>query len=189
MKNAVILHGGYSSPKHYWFPSIERFLKNHGFDVWLPQLPDTNNPNLATWLPFVLKNGSFNKETILIGHSLGSTLALSVLENISTPIHKAILVAGFSKPRGNFKEPVLQETYNWEKMKKNVKDLVFINSNNDPWGCNDEQGLYLWKKLGGTLILLEKEGHMGSGDFKQPYKRFYLLEKLLELEFTRQGLV
>jgi len=189
MKNAIILHGGYSSPENYWFPSIEQFLIRKGYDVWIPQLPDTNNPNLVTWLPFVLKNGLFTKDTILIGHSLGSALALSVLENIPVQIHKIILVSGFSKPRGNFKEPVLQEKYDWEKMKKNVKDLIIINSNNDPWGCNDEQGIFLWKKLGGTLILLENEGHMGSGDFQQPYKRFYLLEKLLELEFTRQTIV
>lgn len=186
MKNAIILHGGYSSPKHYWFPSIKQKLVKNGYDVWIPQLPDTNNPNLNKWLFFVLKNGTFNENTILISHSLGSTLALSVLEKLQTSIFCAILVAGFSKPRGDFKEPVLQKKYNWNKIKANVRSLIFINSKNDPWGCNDKQGLNIWKHLGGTLILLEKEGHMGSESFQQPYKRFYLLEKLLELEFSRQ---
>lgn len=186
MENAIILHGGYSSPKHYWFPSIKQILVKNGYDVWIPQLPDTNNPNLTSWLPFVLKNGTFRKNTILVSHSLGSTLALSVLERLKTPIFCAILVSGFSKPRGDYKEPVLQKKYDWKKIKSNVKDLMFINSKNDPWGCHDKQGLSLWKHLGGTLVLLENEGHMGSESFHQPYKRFYLLEKLLELEFTKQ---
>lgn len=186
MKNAIILHGGYSSPNHYWYPSIKQFLVKNGYDVWLPQLPDSNNPNLTNWLPFVLENGSFNENTILICHSLGSTLALSILEKLQTPIFCAILVAGFSKPRGNFQEPVLQKKYDWKKIKANVQDLIFINSKNDPWGCNDKQGLGLWKHLGGTLILLDKEGHMGSESHQQPYTRFYLLEKLLELEFKKQ---
>ncbi|MDO8610928.1 MAG: alpha/beta hydrolase, partial [bacterium] len=104
---------------------------------------------------------------------------LAVLENIKVTIQKAILVAGFSLPRGDFEEKLLQKKYNWKKIINNAKEFIFINSRNDPWGCNDKQGLYMWKKLGGTLILSEKEGHFGSKQFKQEYKEFRLLEKML----------
>lgn len=69
-----------------------------------------------------------------------------------------------------------------------MKDLIFINSDNDPWGCNDKEGLYMWKHLGGTLILREGEGHMGSDSFHQPYIRFELLEKLLDLKYSRTSI-
>ncbi|MDO8609150.1 MAG: hypothetical protein Q7R95_01250 [bacterium] len=60
-----------------------------------------------------------------------------------------------------------------------MKEFIFINSKNDPWGCNDKQGLFMWEKLGGTMILLKNEDHFGSKQFKQEYKRFKLLEKIL----------
>ncbi|MEK7097066.1 MAG: alpha/beta hydrolase, partial [Patescibacteria group bacterium] len=75
-----------------------------------------------------------------------------------------------------------QKKYNWKKIKKNASNFIFINSDNDPWSCDEKQGFYMFKKLGGTLIIREGEGHMGSNSFNQPYKTFPLLEKLLELK-------
>lgn len=189
MKNALILHGTGCNPNSYWYPSIKRFLENIGYEVHIPQLPDTDVPDLRKWLPVAL-DFDFNEETIIIGHSAGSPLLLSVLENIDVKIHKAILVAGYAKPTGIEKTPelIFQDIYNWEKIKSNVRDLIFINSDNDPWKCNDEEGLYMFKKLGGTLIISENEGHMGSDVFKQPYTKFPLLEKLLEIKYSRNSI-
>ena len=162
-----------------------------GYDVWVPQLPDTDHPDLKNWLPYMLEHGMFTAQTVLIGHSLGSALALSVLERLESPIRQAVFVAGFARPRWTKKEstePMLQKRYDWKKIKQNVVDIICINSSHDPWKCDDKQGLNLWKHLGGTLILREDEGHMGSYTFNQPYGRFYLLEKLLELDYSRQVL-
>ncbi len=189
MKNAIILHGTGCNPNSFWQPSIKKFLENKGYSVWIPALPNTDTPDLKKWLPFVLKQGEFTKDTILIGHSAGTPLILSILENINTTIHKAILVAAYAKIKGEKDNPlILQKTYNWKKIKKNVKDIIFINSRDDPWGCNTEAGLYLFNHLGGTLIIRESEGHMGSDTFKQPYKEFQLLEKLLELRYSRASI-
>ncbi len=132
---------------------------------------------------FCVTGGVFDENTILIGHSAGSPLVLSILEKINVVIDRAILVAGYTHTDGNSK--ILQEKYNWEKIKKSVKDLIFINSDNDPWGCDHKQGLEMWGKLGGTIILREGEGHMGSDSFKQPYTKFPLLEKILETKYSR----
>lgn len=192
MKNAIMLHGSSCTPNSYWFPSIKKFLEKHGYSVWAPQLPNPEAPNLKIQLPFVLKNATFNNETIIIGHSSGCPLILSILENINVRINKAILVAGYARKLGKmekpslkkleqYAEPILPEKYNWGKIKHNVNDIIFINSDNDPWGCDDEEGYYMFKNLGGTLIIKHGEGHMGSDKFNQPYKQFPLLEKLLSL--------
>jgi len=186
MKNAIILHGTGCNPNSFWQPSIKIFLKKRGYKVWVPALPDAAKPDLKKWLPFVLRGGQFDKNTVLIGHSAGSPLVLSILENINTTIHKAILVAGYTRKKSKDDNPlILQKKYDWKKIKKNVKDIIFINSSDDPWGCNDKEGLLLFKRLGGTLIIREEEGHMGSDTFKQPYKTFPLLEKLLEIKYSR----
>ncbi|MBI4080447.1 MAG: alpha/beta hydrolase [Candidatus Levybacteria bacterium] len=187
MKNAIILHGTGCNPNSFWQPSIKKFLESKGYSVWVPQLPDADKPDLKKWLPFVLKDGVFSNETILIGHSAGGPLVLSVLQNINVTVHKAILVAGYARPKSEKKEsePILQNDYDWPKIKGNVRDIIFINSDNDPWGCDHKEALYMFEHLGGTLIIREGEGHMGSDSFKQPYTRFPLLEKLLDLKFSR----
>jgi hypothetical protein len=189
MKNAILLHGSSGTPNHFWLPSIKKFLEEKDYEVWAPQLPSPEAPDLKNQLPFVLNNGTFNNETIIIGHSSGCPLILSVLENINVKISKVILVAGYARPLNKMKdtllkkleedaESILQEKYNWEIIKNNTIDIIFINSENDPWGCDDKEGRYMQKHLGGKLVI-NKEGHMGSEKFNQPYKEFPLLEQLL----------
>lgn len=133
----------------------------------------------------------YTEDTVIIGHSAGAPLVLSVLENINVTVRKAILVAGFARPLRGDKGvplPILQPSYDWNKIKKAAKDIIYINSENDPWTIDQEEGLYMWRKTGGTLIVREGDGHMGSDSFKQPYTRFPLLEKLLELKYSRSSI-
>src|ERR1700687_738100 len=83
MKNAIILHGTGDKNTNFWFPYIKGQLEKRGFKVWLPQLPNADKPNIKDWLPFVLKNGKLSEETVLIGHSAGAQLILSILESIN----------------------------------------------------------------------------------------------------------
>lgn len=190
MKNAIIFHGTSCSPDSYWLPSIKKFLEKIGYEVWVPQLPDAEQPALSKWLPKALE-GKFTQETVLIGHSAGGPLVLSVLEKINVQIHKAILVAGFARKLRidkNQQRPILQSSYDFTKIKSSVKDLIFLNSPDDPWTVDDEEGLYMWRQMGGTLVLREGEGHMGSDSFKKPYTQFPLLEKFLELKYSRSSI-
>lgn len=175
MKNVILFHGTGCTPESYWFPYVKNELENKGYSVWIPQLPDADNPSLKKWLPYALENGAFSDETVLIGHSAGCPLILSILENLNTPVCKAILVSGYARSLGEGSEPILQKEYNWGKIKNNAKEFVFINSDNDPWGCDDKEGAYMFTHLGGTQIIKHGEGHMGSDSFHQPYKTFPLI--------------
>jgi len=180
IKNAIILQGAGETQRSFWLPYVKKELGKRGYKVWLPQLPGIDNPQLKEILPFVLKNGKFTKETVIIAHSAGCPLTLSVLENIKARIKQAILVAGYSTSLPEGANDILQEKYNWEKIKSHVEDIIFINSDNDPWGCDDKQGKKMFDKLGGTLVIRHGEGHMGSDSFNQPYKKFPLLIALVE---------
>jgi len=180
MKNVIILHGAGETPNSFWIPYAKKELEKKGYEVWIPQLPDTDNPVLDKWLPPVLNQGKFSEETIIISHSAGGPLALSVLENISVKIKKAILIAGYSAPLPEGANDILQNNYDWQKIKENVKDIIFINSDNDPWACDDKQGKKMLDNLGGTLIIRHGEGHMGSDKFNQPYREFPFLLRLID---------
>ncbi|MDD4989496.1 MAG: alpha/beta hydrolase [Candidatus Pacebacteria bacterium] len=180
MKNVIILHGTGETKESFWFPWLTRELEKKGYSVSIPVLPDTDHPDLKTWLPVALKE-KYSPETILIGHSAGCPLQLSVLENLNVKIKKVILVAGYARQKGDMEpEKILQDKYDWQKIKKNAEEIILLNSDNDPWGCNDVEGKFIVDNLGtGKLIVLKGEGHMGSDTFKQPYKEFPLLLKLI----------
>lgn len=185
MKNAILLIGAGENQKSFWFPWLKMELEKKEYKVWLPQLPDNDSPDLKKTLPFILENGKFDGETIMVGHSAGCPLILSVLEKIRIKIKKAVLVAGLIETTQakedliNWQKKFLQEKYDWEKIKNNCEEFIFINSVNDPWKCDDKQGRKMFEKLGGTLIL-NNEGYMGSETFNQPYKEFPLLLKVIE---------
>jgi predicted alpha/beta hydrolase family esterase len=180
MKNANIFHGTGCTPNSYWLPYLKRELEKRGYKVWVPNLPDADKPDIKKWLPVALK-GIYTMETVIVGHSAGGPLVLSILEHLQKTIRMAVLVAGYARQKGEWKNPekILQHSYNWKKIKNNVREIIYINSDNDPWGCNDIEGKYMFNHLGGTLII-KHEGHMGSDTFKQPYKEFPLLVKLIE---------
>lgn len=183
MKNAVILHGSGETPESFWLPYAKRELEAKGYSVSIPQLPDSEvDPDVNKCLPVALQE-TYTEDTVLIGHSAGCPLILSVLENINVRVKQAILVAGFSifLPEDNGVNPILQESYDWARIADHVEDIIFINSDNDPWGCDDKQGRHMLDSLGkGKLIIMKGEGHMGSDRFSQPYKEFPFLMKLID---------
>jgi uncharacterized protein len=182
MKNVVILHGTGETKDSFWFPWLTKELEKRAYAVSLPQLPDADYPDLKKWLPVALKE-TYTPETILIGHSAGGPLQLSVLESINVKIKQAILITGYARPKSDNPKPesILQDTYKWEKIRNNVDDLIFINSDNDPWGCNDVEGRFMLDQIEkGKLIIIKNEGHMGSDKFNQSYKEFPFLLKLID---------
>ena len=181
MSNAILIHGTSGTPEHFWFPYIRKHLESQGCSVWAPQVPNSERPELSVSLPYFLNQGNFNSETILIGHSSGCPTILSILENIDLQIAKTILVAGFYQPIDDegFSEKILQDKYNWGKIKSNSQEIFLITSDNDPWGCDDTQARPVALKLDATLILLPAQGHMGSESFNQNYTEFPLLTILI----------
>jgi predicted alpha/beta hydrolase family esterase len=181
MKNAIIFHGAGSAPNDVWYPWLKKELEKKGYKVSAPVLTDDEMAPLDKWLPMALKE-NYDNETVLVGHSAGCPLILSILENINVKVSKAILVAGFITPlKANTDgyNPILQKTYDWEKIKSHAEEFIFINASNDPWGCDDKQGETMHGELGGTLII-NQEGHMGSDAYKQPYKEFPFLLTLMD---------
>lgn len=176
MKKAIIFHGTGGNPQNCWYPWLAQELVKSGYQVEVPHYPEHNKEPITTFLPKVLQNHSFDENTTLIGHSGGSPLILSILEQIDCVIPKAFLVAGYSTPPNSSVEPILQPNYDWEKIKKNVGEIFFINSLVDPYGCNADQGRTMFNLLGGTQIIMN-EGHFG--DYNQEYPSFEVLKKLI----------
>ena len=176
-RNAIIFHGTGGRPEYCWYPWLGARLEARGYAVEIPHYPGLNADPIAAFLPGVLARHAFDESTVLVGHSGGAALLLAILEHIDTRVSQAILVAGYATRPNTNEEPVLQETYDWERIKAHVRDLYFVNSVDDPYGCNAAQGRNMFDHLGGTQIIRD-EGHFG--DIDDPYESFELLDRLID---------
>ncbi|HNQ30887.1 MAG TPA: alpha/beta hydrolase [Candidatus Woesebacteria bacterium] len=182
MKNAIILHGISSKPTDFWFPYVGEQLRSRGYNVWTPNLPQPDAPDIDVVVPFLLQNGTFTSETVVIGHSSGASLILALLEKLSSSVDCALLVAGFVERGGTRPKEAVKPTvdsYAWDKIRGNAHRIFIINSVNDPWGCDETQGRIMFDRLGGTMIT-NHDGHMGSQYYSQPYREFPLLLSLVD---------
>ncbi len=185
MPNALILHGTGDKPTDFWFPGIKTLLESGGYEVSVPHLPHPDRPVLADSLSMVFENVTFHDSSIIIAHSSGCPLVLSILERIEAPIEQAICVSGFYQPiDANPDAPLmLQDHYDWQRIRQHTRELILINSDNDPWGCNDAQARAVAAELAATFVIPIGQGHMGSETFGQPYREFPLLERLISRTF------
>jgi predicted alpha/beta hydrolase family esterase len=186
MKTAFLLHGtGGSDTDYYWFGDIKQYLESKGYTVWWPLLPHTEKPNLYETTEYLLHNApALDGETVIIGHSSACPVIAHYLQfqDYDKIIDKAILVSGFYKPLDDEGESALmlpKIPFAFDQVKMHAKEIVLINSDNDPWGCDDKQAIRVAEKLGARFILAPGQGHMGSTTFNQPYREFPLLKKLL----------
>ena len=175
-RHAIIFHGTGGAPGNCWYPWLGAQLGARGYAVEIPHHPGINRDPIATFLPTVLAQHTLTEDTVLVGHSGGAALLLALLERAGTQVAQAILVAGYATRPNDAEEPVLQTSYDWQAIRANARELVFINSVADPYGCDAAQGRYLFDRLGGTQIVRD-EGHFG--DYDDPYPTFELLDRLI----------
>ena len=182
MKNAIILHGTDNTPEGNWFRWLEARLKDRGYEVWLPQLPDAELPDVNKYNKLLLNHGfDFNNETILVGHSSGAVEILNLLQELpgNTKIKAAFLVGAFKGPLGKAsRDALFPKPFDFEKIKSHCGRFVFIHSDNDPYvPLADAE--YLSEQLDGELIIKEGEGHFNLETGPQ-YKQFPLLLSLID---------
>lgn len=173
-RRAIIFHGTNADPGVAWYPWLAGRLETRGFAVEVPHYPGLNVEPIASFVPRVLAAHRFDDDTVLVGHSGGAALLLALLERVT--VDQAILVAGYCTRPNTNEEPVLKDGYDWDAIRANVRDIVFINSRKDPYGCDEHQGRAMFSRLGGTQIIRD-DGHFG--DYDQPYDDFPLLDRLI----------
>ena len=178
MGNVLIFHGTGGYPKENWFPYLKKGLEKEGCRVFVPQFPHPKNHTLADWLKALKKYDKYiNKDSILIGHSLGGLFLLRVLEGLPKYVAAAFLVAA---PIGlkTIKYYVSDEKFSgfefdWENIRKKAKHFSVYHSDNDPY-VSKRNGEVLARELGVELTLIPNAGHFNT---ESGYTKF---DQLLE---------
>ena len=164
MKKAVILHAWFSNPTSNWYPWLKNELEKKGYEVWVPELPTmpTKSPDMEPMLKFILEKNFVDKDTIVIGHSLGSVLAMRLAERLG--FKKGILFATWDyNDLTPEHQSFWQTMMDHKKILSNVGEWVFPLSENDPY-VTIAIAKEVAARLNGKVVEMGKKGHFGKDD-------------------------
>lgn len=163
----VIVHGAYGSPEEAWFPWLAARVRELGFKVTVPRLPTPEGQTLENWLrAFEEQVKDLDKESILVGHSIGATFILRKIATLASPIKACFLVSGFMHFLGNEKFDQINKTFvendvDWKLIRSRCHNFFMYNSDNDPYvplKFGDEVAHHLHVKLN----IIHNGGHIST---------------------------
>lgn len=129
-----------------------------------------------------------DKNSIVVGHSLGPAFLLNVLQDLKEPIKASFFVAGFTNLLG---DPIFDEVnktfvekgFDWRMAKRNGGNFYLYHSDNDPYVPISEADK-LSEKLGVASVSVKGAGHFNK---KSGFDKFDLLLDDLKSELTVVG--
>ena len=175
MKKVIVVHGWGGNPKGDWFPWLKEKLKEDFVEVIIPEMPDTLHPTIDAWLsPLADAADDIDEDTILIGHSIGCQTILRFVEKLpgNTKVGGIILVAAWlhltdetwdEEYTKEIAKPWLETPINFEKIKNHTKNIVCIQSEDDPYVPVADAQIFE-EKLGAKIIFLKNAGHIAAED-------------------------
>lgn len=166
MKNAFIIHGAYGKPDENWIPWLKQELEGNGYKVTVPAFPTPDGQNYDNWMQITEPHlTDFNEETILVGHSIGASFTLSVLEKLNIKIKKTVLASGFVGPLGleldEINRTIAERVLDWDKVRANSSELVVLHGKEDPY-VPDAKATELGKLLNTEPVFIPNGGHLNE---------------------------
>ena len=187
MKTVIILHGTMGSPDGNWFQWLKSELKGKGFTVWLPQLPNPEQPSLRAEADFVRANCPFpiDEETLIVGHSSGAILALILAQENKAKVGGIVAVSVFhdNSLKWEANNSLFDVPFDWDAIQKNTGKLLFIHSDTDPY-VPLAQARYVADNCKAELLIIPGQGHFNL----EQSKDYAAFPKLVEVMTERQFL-
>ncbi|MBT3465570.1 serine hydrolase family protein [archaeon] len=187
MTNIIIIHGAYGNPNENWFPWLKKELEKLGHNVYTPKFPTPKNQNLNNWLDVFIEFEKYiYEDTILIGHSLGSSFIINYLEQTNKKIKASFLVSSAIELLGNPKFDSINKTFvdkkfNWEKIKSNCNKFYVIHGDNDPH-IPITHAYKLHENLNSNYLIIETGGHLNE---KAGFITFGILKEYIIKEINQ----
>ncbi len=182
MKKVLLLHGTQGNSTVNWFPWLKNELEQTGLVVWVPDLPQADEPNIERYNQYIFAHHEwvFDDATTIVGHSSGSLAALGILQNLPNEVvvERVILIGAFKDDLGwKSLSGLFEQPFDFEKITQHAKEFVLIHSDNDPY-CPLDHAEYLAGKLNGKLLVLPGQKHF-SEETNPKYTTFPYLKELL----------
>jgi len=182
MKKALLLHGTDGSSQSNWLPWLKVELEAQGWTVWVPDLPQSDRPNIQRYNDFIFAHmpWEFDSDTYIVGHSSGAVEALGLLQAFTddTVIAESILIGSFMDDLGwDSLSGLFEKPFEYDVIRARCRTFTFIHSDDDPY-CPLPHAEYLSEKLNGELKVISGQKHFSTGTDPK-YTTFPLLRDLL----------
>lgn len=159
VKRVVILHGRMGHPESVFIPWLSTVLRERGYEVIVPSLPNTNEPNDDEQAGYVEKNVTLDETTAIIGHSFGGIVALRLLERGARVARVSLVATPFSGIflDGKVRESVskaVRKGFDAERVRRNAREFTLLyDSTDDIVPVSDG---YEYQKLTQGTLAIEK---------------------------------
>lgn len=177
MKRVFIIHGWGGDPDSGWKPWLKQELQKNDFQVFPLQMPNTNTPVIEEWVKHISESvGQPDKDTYLVGHSLGCQGIMRYLETLpkGSVVGGILLIAGFIGKISNIHTPEEEKIIapwrdipiDTEKVKSIAKNISAIFSPTDIW-IPVENAKIFQDRLSARVVMADgqgKSGHFTSSD-------------------------
>lgn len=172
MTRVFLIHGWGGSPDNDWLPWAKTTLESRGYQVFAPNMPNTNHPIIKAWVSHLAELvGDLRADDIFIGHSIGCQTILRYLENAAGKVNKVILIAPWftlsnleSDEMWHLADPWFKIPMNFDTIKPKAKEFVTIFSDNDPWVPYEENVKLFRERLNPTIITVHAKGHITADE-------------------------
>lgn len=155
MKTTIIIHGMPTKKEYFnaknpaqsnkhWLPWIQRQLILKGILAQTPEFPDPYEPVYKNWKK-MFERFDIDKETVLIGHSLGAGFIVRWLSENKVKVGKVVLVAPWIDPKHTLKTGFLNFKID-SNLAKKTRGIRIIVSKDDY-----SEVVQSVKQLGNTL--------------------------------------
>jgi len=170
-KRVFIIHRWAGGAEDDWRPWLKNELLKLGYEVVVPEMPDTEIPVIEKWVSYLAEVvKEVDEQTYFIGHSIGCQAILRYLEKVNQPIGGAIFVAGWfnlanleDKETEEIAEPWIKTPLDIQKIKALISRSILIISDNDPFNCFEENK-QKFSELGSEIVVLPDAGHITEDD-------------------------
>jgi hypothetical protein len=181
-KRIFIIHGWGGLADEGWLGWLNQELAAAGYLVVAPQMPNTNEPRIKTWVEAITQSvGVVDHNTFFIGHSIGCQAVARFLSQLPSGEVSggAVFVAGFFKrlTMTDFDDQSKELTKEWldafidfNLIKKHLVKSLAIFSDDDPYVPLDNQ-VDFKEALNSEIIIEHEQGHFSGSSGLPKYPR------------------
>jgi uncharacterized protein len=160
----LFLQSWYSHITDIWYPWLKKELEIKGYSTYFPDIPEMrkNVPDMSKILKYIESQKIIDKDTIIVGHSLGNLLAMRLAEKFK--FKQMILVSAWDYDDLCEGHKLFWKTkIDHSKIKDHVKNITVVHSDNDPLytaiAAEDTSN-----RLNAKCIVIKGGGHFGAKD-------------------------
>ena len=162
----IIIHGTEGSPETAWFTWLADKVRAAGHEALIPAFPTPKGQKLDRWRAVVHDEvGQLQPDDVLVGHSVGGTFMVRLLEKMPYPIAASFFVAPFinslNEPEYDHLTATFVGSANWDFVKRNAGRSFVYYGDDDPWVPAAEGNLFV-EKLGAKLTVVPGGKHLGD---------------------------